>query len=362
MTVYDAPIIYDDTVLNYDGAMFMFGIDQSSRPPPSASALVAAGVKFCSHYIADRWTSPVTLTDPSTWPTKCLRPKEVQAYIDAGIQMFTNWETSATAMTSGYSRGVEAARNSLTMAKLCGLPDDRPIYFSADSVDFNTFDTYKLARSFLQGAVSVLGVDRVGVYGSYYVVDWAVGDGVAKWFWQTYAWSDKQWHSATHIQQFPDGASGKFHVTIDGIQCDIDRSVKADYGQWPVGGDMPLDTTDLDNVKAQVKAGVSELFRISGAMDIIQFGQSNNVRAFSILASRLQSIEAKINGLTSTLSDDESKILAALTASTTDPAILAQAVVTALENQGVPIDVTIDHEQLKTDFLAVLQGLVFKAQ
>jgi alanine dehydrogenase len=97
-------------------------------------------------------------------------------------------------------------------------------------------------------------------------------------------------------------------------------------------------------------------------MDIIQFGQSNNVRAFSILASRLQSIEAKINGLTSTLSDDESKILAALTASTTDPAILAQAVVTALENQGVPIDVTIDHEQLKIDFLAVLQGLVFKAQ
>lgn len=309
MTIYDSLITYGEKSISYDGSGMAFGIDQSSRPPPSASSLVAAGVKFCNHYIADRWTSPVILTDPSTWATKCLRPSEIKAYINAGIQVFTNWETSADAMLGGWSRGVEAAKNSLTMAGLCGLPANRPIYFSADSVVFNTFDNYKLARSFLQGAASVLGVNRVGVYGSYYVVDWARTDEVAKWFWQTWAWSDKFWHPAAHIRQFPDAANDRFHVIIGGVQCDIDRSMVADYGQWPIGGEM-LDDAD--------KAYLFDQFN-----RIIRYLDHGGTDAGS--NSHHRQIRTDIANLSASLAptvDDEAKILAA-TATARDAVLAA---------------------------------------
>ncbi len=239
MMIDDTVPYDDDEVLSYDGSAMAFGIDQSSRPPPSPAALTAAGVKFMNHYIADR--------DP-----------------DGNITI-TNWETSADAMKGGYDRGVEAARNSLAMAKLCGLPNDRPIYFSADTVDFNTYSTYRLARDFLQGAASVLGSSRVGVYGSYYVVDWAYKDTAASWFWQTYAWSNHQWHSVTHIRQYPDAypnaPDSRFHVTIGGVQCDIDRSVVADFGQWP-GGELFMWT---DAEQARILKAADQILGAVGA-------------------------------------------------------------------------------------------------
>lgn len=75
--------------------MASFGVDQLSRPPPSADALVKAGVRFISMYVADRARDHhVNPADPITWPGKCLRPAEAQAYVHAGIQVIGNWETS----------------------------------------------------------------------------------------------------------------------------------------------------------------------------------------------------------------------------------------------------------------------------
>ena len=231
--------------------MTSFGIDQSSRPPPSADALVKAGVRFISMYVADRAKDHhVDPTDPSTWPGKCLRPAEVRAYVEAGIQVIANWETSEDAMISDKARGAEAARNSLTMARLCGMPADRPVYFSLDTnPNVLTGDQWARVFDFLDGAAGVLGRANVGIYGGLAAVQKALNAGKAAWAWQTFAWSGGEWDQRAQIRQFPDASphapDAKFHVTIGGVQCDIDRATTTDFGQW--GGkedDMPLNADD----------------------------------------------------------------------------------------------------------------------
>jgi hypothetical protein len=232
-------------------AVTSFGVDQSSRPPPSADALVTAGVRFISMYVADRARHhEVDPKDPTTWPGKCLRPAEVQAYLHAGIQIITNWETSADAMISGAVRGAEAAQNSLTMARMCGMPAGRPVYFSLDmDPSLLTDDQWARVFDFLDGAAGVLGRANVGIYGGRPAVEKALDAGKAAWAWQTFAWSGGQWDDRAHIRQFPDAflhaPDSKFHVSIGKVQCDIDRAMTADYGQW--GGreeDMPLNADD----------------------------------------------------------------------------------------------------------------------
>lgn len=52
---------------------------------------------------------------------------------------------------------------------------------------------------YLRGDGDVLGVDRVGVYGEADVVDRAHRDGVARWFWQTNAWSRRRISPHAHM-------------------------------------------------------------------------------------------------------------------------------------------------------------------
>jgi hypothetical protein len=244
-----------------------FGIDQSSRPPPSADALVKAGVRFISMYVADRAKDHhVDPTDPSTWPGKCLRPAEVRAYVEAGIQVIANWETSEDAMISDNARGAEAARNSLTMARMCGMPAGRPIYFSLDMDPESDKLKHQWSRvfDFLEGAAGVLGPANVGIYGGLAAVQKALDAGKAAWAWQTHSWSHEQWDGRAHLRQYPDAfhkaPDSKFHVTIGGVQCDIDRAMTADFGQW--GGreeDMPLNVDDKKFLKELVDDSVRQL-------------------------------------------------------------------------------------------------------
>jgi Domain of unknown function (DUF1906) len=242
-----------------------FGVDQSSRPPPSADALVQAGVRFISMYVADRAKDHhVDPTDPSTWPGKCLRPAEVRAYVEAGIQVIVNWETSEDAMISGAGRGAEAARNSLTMARRCGMPADRPVYFSLDTDPTKLTDgQWARVFDFLDGAAGVLGRANVGIYGGLLAVQKALDAKKAVWAWQTFAWSGGQWDERAHIRQFPDAflhaPDSKFHVNIGGVQCDIDRAMTADFGQW--GGreeDMPLNDADKRWLQKEIRDAVNQ--------------------------------------------------------------------------------------------------------
>jgi hypothetical protein len=44
-------------------------------------------------------------------------------------------------------------------------------------------------------------------------------------------------------------------VTINGVECDVDESLTADFGQWSLGGDMKLTDTLTDAYGNQVSVG-----------------------------------------------------------------------------------------------------------
>jgi Domain of unknown function (DUF1906) len=189
------------------------GCDYSFDKPTPAE-LKAAGMKFVVRYVGT----------PSSG--KNLTLAEATALQNAGLDIVSNYEAGQAGwMQGGYSVGKDAARAAHDNAVYLGMPADRPIYFSCD---FNaTYDQYKNGvKPCLQGAASVLGKSRVGIYGGIEQVDWAYSDGVAVWVWQTYAWSYGQWSKHARIQQYKNGQ------TLGSGTVDYDRALVADFGQW----------------------------------------------------------------------------------------------------------------------------------
>jgi hypothetical protein len=196
--------------------MAIEGVDYAwSRPPPAG--LAAAGKRFACRYLSNSFTG------------KNLTPPEAERLTAAGIAIVSNWEWRAGDAKLGYSAGVSYARTALQQALNCGMPPSRPIYFSVDW-DATSTELRGPVTAYLQGVAAVLGVDRTGVYGGYDTIAWAHENGLARWLWQTYAWSGGQWHPAAQIQQYRNG------VTVAGVaDIDLDRATVADYGQWMVG-------------------------------------------------------------------------------------------------------------------------------
>jgi hypothetical protein len=191
------------------------GVDYAFPPRPDITALAAAGFKF-----ACRYGGPGTRD-------KQLDAAEANSLAAAGISVVSNAEGAADGLGNGWAVGVSWAKTADYWFKSCGMPADRPIYLSAD-FDVTVEDWPAVAEA-LKGAASVIGVARVGVYGSYNVMRWAARDGVAKWYWQCFAWSYGRWAPGNHIEQYRNG------VTIGGADCDLNRALQDDYGQWMPG-------------------------------------------------------------------------------------------------------------------------------
>lgn len=218
---------------------------------PSASALAAAGKKF-----ACRYGGPGSAA-------KHLSAAEMTALKSKGIEVVANAEGAARGFT-GTAAGRTWAQQALAHFKALGMPDDRPIYFSVDW-DAGSHDWAGIDAALKAAAAVLGGVSRVGVYGSYDTIAHCASAGTARWFWQTYAWSHGQWHPKAHIQQYRNG------VTIGGADCDLDRAMAADFGQW--GGDSDV-FTDADKawltatittiVKQQVTQAVDDHLKLSG--------------------------------------------------------------------------------------------------
>jgi hypothetical protein len=188
------------------------GVDYAWSRPSSPQALRAAGYSFVARYLS--------------WDTtgKNLSAAEAQNLFAAGIDVVANWEWDANDALDGYSTGVNDATEAQTLAAQCGMPPDRPIYFS---VDFDATPGQQAAiDSYFDGVASVIGAARTGAYGGYYVIQRLFDHGKIKWGWQTYAWSGGQWDPRAQLQQIDNG------VTVAGASCDIDQAVATDFGQW----------------------------------------------------------------------------------------------------------------------------------
>lgn len=186
-----------------------FGCDFAASPP-KPDALKRAGVRFVCRYLS-------TPGNP-----KNLTVGELVGCRAAGLDVVVVFETTAVRALGGQAYGVEDAKAAQEQLVGLGLTD-APVYFA---VDFDAKESIQpTINRYFNGAASVLGVDRVGVYGGYWVVRRCLDARVCRYAWQTYAWSGGRWDPRAHIRQFRNG------VRVAGIQVDLDESRATDFGQ-----------------------------------------------------------------------------------------------------------------------------------
>ena len=207
------------------------------------SALKAAGITFAVRYVSHDLTKltlpPVAAADepaaaersrrafttPAGPPRKTTR-SEAAGLLAAGIALAMVWEDTANAAAQGYARGVSDATEANRQVTNLGLAGT-VIYFA---VDYDVPDGDQPAiNAYFDGVASVIGRARTGIYGGFWPVSRVRAAGKATYFWGTYAWSGSNWGScgwAPHLMQ------QLAMVYIGGVQCDIDISAAADFGQY----------------------------------------------------------------------------------------------------------------------------------
>jgi hypothetical protein len=189
----------------------IYGVDYSfDRPSPVY--LAAHGWHFACRYIG-----------PGSG--KLLTGAEADALRAAGLSIVFLVEGYARDALLGYAKGREHAESAAYHIRSHNWPRDRPMYFA---VDFDmTVAQRPAVKAYLQGAASVVGVDRVGVYGGIRTTEWAWQNRLSNWLFQTYAWSNGVWGDHAYLQQFDNGRY------VGGAQVDLCRAMVTDWGQWP---------------------------------------------------------------------------------------------------------------------------------
>jgi hypothetical protein len=187
----------------------MKGLDYSSDRPDLA-AVVAAGYGFVTRY--------------ATTTQKGLRKDELKDLHAHGLGIVLVYEWYAGRAKEGRVAGMTDGASALAIAHDLGFPDSRPIYFA---VDYNAPVTDQAAiDAYLRGVAETIGAERVGVYGSYGVMERCHASRSASWFWQTYAWSAGKVSAHAHLLQYLNGQ------TIGSASVDLNESKQADFGAW----------------------------------------------------------------------------------------------------------------------------------
>lgn len=194
----------------------MNGIDYAFNPHPSTTAIKAGHYGFVCRYI-----SSLAINDRNG---KNLLKSELSNFLKAGIDVVVVAEEGASDMLAGHARGVERGKHAQAVVKALGMASI-PVYFACD------FDATEAEQApinaYLDGAASVIGRNRVGIYGGYWPLSRAMKAGKAQWGWQTYAWSGGNWYSGAHIRQVHNG------INVGGAACDLDVAMHTDFGQHP---------------------------------------------------------------------------------------------------------------------------------
>lgn len=165
---------------------------------------------------------------------KGISKAEATAIRAAGLGLVVIYEWYAGRALEGAVAGVTDAKVALALARDIGFPDNRPIYFAVDFA--GTSAQQPAIDAYLRGAASVIGAARVGVYGSYYVVERCYANKTAQWFWQTRGWSNGRISVHTHFYQYLNGQS------VGGASVDLNESKQDDFGAWEVEVTKPVVT------------------------------------------------------------------------------------------------------------------------
>lgn len=195
----------------------ILGLDYAAGRP-GGSAIKASGYQFVVRYLS---------SGGSSLPGKLLTASEFQDLQSNGVAVCCNWETTATRMLDGRAAGHDDALIAVSVARQLGIPDTKPIYFSADW-DATPAQQAQI-DAYLDGTADAIGTRaRTGIYGGFWVVKRCLDNGTALWGWQASAWSGGNVDPRIHIFQRSVG------VTVNGVSCDINEARQPNFGQHPV--------------------------------------------------------------------------------------------------------------------------------
>lgn len=190
----------------------------------SAADIKAAGAAGAIRYVSDRRPG-------ANWMIgKPMKLEEARDLSQAGLKVVSNYQfgKGATAdWLGGQPAGVTHGKRGVELHTAAGGPATAPIYASID--DNPSYEQYtKQVAPYLRGWESVIGHQRVGVYGNSKVIEWALQDGLGSWFWQ-HDWGTPEGfvHPAAHLHQFEIDAR-----TVAGVGVDLNNILKAQFGQW----------------------------------------------------------------------------------------------------------------------------------
>lgn len=165
---------------------------------------------------------------------KNLTPNEKARLEAVGLSLVGVYETTQGFMVSTYHNGAMAGIAVQDDYKRFGVRGDRPCYFALDIDPAGlSASAWLQVQAFLDGAASILGRQRLGIYGGFAAIDRLVPT-LCPFGWQTYAWSHGKFSSKAQLYQYANS------VTMCGGAVDKCKSFKPDFGQWDYTPSVPV--------------------------------------------------------------------------------------------------------------------------
>lgn len=220
-----------------------------SFSPPTVASLVVAGKVAAGRYVG------------AGTEDKQIHAAERDALFAAGLAIWLSVEGAADSALQGGKTGAYHARLAVADARALAVPAGVAMYGNCDfDVQVGQWLAVVSYMTSFGKVVREAGY-RVGFYGGRNAMVWGIQDGLADFYWQTYAWSGTptRWVPGVAIQQYKNG------VPMGGGDVDLNRIMVADYGQWVKGGIAP--PTKGDDVRFGVQAQGSAAVEISDLME-----------------------------------------------------------------------------------------------
>jgi|SRR5882762_8275523 len=229
---------------------------------------------------------------------KCTDKGELDDFTAHQLGMGLIYEDTATDWRGGFNRGQLAGRQARDHANAIGFPADRPIYMAVDQ-DVVTSNEFAVMLDYLRGANTTLGgVYVTGVYGEADVISATRAAGVARYFWQTAAWSHGIRDASAHLYQQIGTA------LVSGVACDTNDVLQLDWGQHNWRNDMEPNTR-IDQYY-WVPPGAPPVAREAGA------AWANAESSSKLAADNSAKILAHVAALEGALTADQAALLAAI--------------------------------------------------
>lgn len=184
--------------------------------------------------VADGYRGAIRYIDsPSNLSAKHTDRAEYLNLLQAGLLVHLVMQTTVTASSGGWATGIDHATRARAGADALGYSG--PVFFTNDRTELPSVPVW---RAYLDGAASVLGLDRVGAYGFGNAMDAAQGHAAC--FWQ--AGSRSQLRPFVNFWQDNTG-----YVNVAGITCD------RNLVQVPIGDSVAITPDEINQIAAAVE-------------------------------------------------------------------------------------------------------------